>query len=158
MDSRTTQQCNKVPYHHAVYLLPPAPSPFLMARKCNSLAGIIVMRCAMKYAWAHKFSRVAQLSIPYTVAWFYTSYLKFKKWNSNNRQRGYHYKLGRKIFITALVIASHRCSTHLVFCMTILHISVSIVLGVWLGNVIFKYTLITSENAFICIRLHKIIA
>ena len=70
----------------------------------------------------------------------------------------YHYKLGRKIFITALVIASHRCSTHLVFCMTILHISISIVLGVWLGNVIFKYTLITSENAFICIRLHKITA
>ena len=41
------QQCNTAPYHYAVYWLPPASSAFLLARKCNWLAGIMVMRNAI---------------------------------------------------------------------------------------------------------------
>ncbi len=53
--SNSTQQCNVVPYYYAVYWLPSASSAFLFARKCNWLAGIMVIRCVIRRAWTHKF-------------------------------------------------------------------------------------------------------
>ena len=45
---------------YAVYWLQPASSAFLLARKCNWLAAIMVMRCVMRHARTPKF----QLSGP----------------------------------------------------------------------------------------------
>ena len=54
MNSRATQQFNVSPYIYAIYWLPPGSSAFLLARKCNWLAGIMVMRCVMRHAWTQK--------------------------------------------------------------------------------------------------------
>ena len=43
------------PYYYAVYWLPTANSAFSFARKCNCLAGTMVIRCVMRRAWTHKF-------------------------------------------------------------------------------------------------------
>ena len=43
MNSRATRQCKVAPYYYAVYWLPLASLAFLLARKCNLLAGIKVM-------------------------------------------------------------------------------------------------------------------
>ena len=62
MDSRATQQCNMCPYVYTVYWLPPASSGFLLARKCNWLAGKMLITCEMR---GHtNFNGVALLFIP----------------------------------------------------------------------------------------------
>ena len=54
MNSRATQQFNVSPYIYAVYWLPPGSSAFLLARKSNWLARIMVIRCVMPHAWTQK--------------------------------------------------------------------------------------------------------
>ena len=68
--SKFTQQCNVVPYFYAVYWLRPASSAFSLARKCNWLAGIMVIRCVTRRARRHKLQSSIQVdlpSIPHTV-------------------------------------------------------------------------------------------
>ena len=49
--NEVTQQCNVSPYIYAVYWLRTEKSAFSLARKCNWLTGIMVMRCKMRHAW-----------------------------------------------------------------------------------------------------------
>ena len=63
MDSRATHQYNTPPCHYAVYWLPPASSAFILARKCNWLAGIMVMRCVMRWTLELQLSRSTVYSL-----------------------------------------------------------------------------------------------
>ena len=59
---KAIQQFNVSPYIYAVYWLRPGSSAFLLARKCNWLAGIIVMSGLKNFYWV-ALSKV----FPYTV-------------------------------------------------------------------------------------------
>ena len=65
--SRATQQGNMAPYHCAVYWLQTARSVFLLNRKCNCLAVIMVMTCVMRYTW----NKTSDLSGPTVHSLYY---------------------------------------------------------------------------------------